>query len=575
MKIIKIKLHNFRGVLEQEMAFQPYTVLVGPNNAGKSTFIDAIRAFYEKDGFKFKPDNDFPFSSDVADQESWVELTFSLSDEEHESLKDSYKTDQKTLRVRKYFRTSSQTYKSGIIYGYNSDGNLDTNAFYGEKNVQAGKFGDIVYIPAVSKVDEHTKLSGPSALRDLVADVMTDVMTGEAYQQFGHAVSSFSTAVMAEKTKDSRSLTGFEQTLNQLLKPWNTVFKFQFQVPSPQDIVKQMVDWNLLDSSFDKPQGVQYFGSGFQRHFIYSLIQIGSQYVGKKESKKTKDFTPSMTFVLFEEPEAFLHPPQQDILARNLIAVSKKDDWQVLCSTHSSHFVSRNSDSIPAIVRVMRKDGKINVFQISAEDWDKIVDANQLLNAIVKKYPKLHKKLDADDEKPEMEAVKHFLWLNPDRSSLFFANVVLLVEGATETALINKLVGDGKIANSDCGFYALDCLGKYNIHRFMNLLNHLGIPYAVLHDDDNDNEEHVDINKLIQDSKHNTFTLSIQPLETDLEHFLGITPTPPQSSHRKPQHVLFQYSQGAISQENLDKFCELISSIFILHDKRKRQIEQN
>jgi AAA15 family ATPase/GTPase len=290
MKITNVKLHNFRGVLEQEMAFLPYTVLVGPNNAGKSTFIDAIRAFYEKDGFKFKPDNDFPFSHDVVDHESWIEITFLLSDEEHESLADSYQTDQKILRVRKYFQTSSQTHKPGIIYGYNTEGVLDTDAFYGAKNVQAGKFGDIVYIPAVSKVDEHTKLSGPSALRDLVMDVMADAMAGEAYQQFGHAVNSFSTAIMAEKTKDSRSLTGFEQTLNELLKPWDTVFKFQFQVPSAQDIVKQMVEWNLLDNSFDKPQDVQYFGSGFQRHFIYSLIQIGSQYVGKREAKKNERF---------------------------------------------------------------------------------------------------------------------------------------------------------------------------------------------------------------------------------------------------------------------------------------------
>ena len=40
------------------------------NNAGKSTVIDAIRVFYEKDGFKHKPDRDFPFIPG-ADQESW------------------------------------------------------------------------------------------------------------------------------------------------------------------------------------------------------------------------------------------------------------------------------------------------------------------------------------------------------------------------------------------------------------------------------------------------------------------------------------------------------------------------
>ena len=70
MKLLSIKLHNFRGILEQEVQFHSYSLLVGPNNAGKSTFIDGIRAFYEKDGFKFKPDKDFPFLK-AADDESW------------------------------------------------------------------------------------------------------------------------------------------------------------------------------------------------------------------------------------------------------------------------------------------------------------------------------------------------------------------------------------------------------------------------------------------------------------------------------------------------------------------------
>ena len=50
MKLLSVKLHNFRGILDQEVQFQTYSLLVGPNNAGKSTFIDGIRAFYEKDG---------------------------------------------------------------------------------------------------------------------------------------------------------------------------------------------------------------------------------------------------------------------------------------------------------------------------------------------------------------------------------------------------------------------------------------------------------------------------------------------------------------------------------------------
>ena len=562
MKLTDATLHNFRGVIDQHITLKSYSLLVGPNNAGKSSVIDAIRAFYEKDGFKFKKENDFPHIQ-VADQESWIELTFSLTDEEHDSLADDYKLASKQLRVRKYFQTAVKTQDGksavGSIFGYKSDDTLSNDPFYGAKNVQSGKFGDLVYIPAISKVDEHAKLSGPSALRDLLTDIMTDVIEGgKAYGDFSVSVQKFSDSIRGEKIADDRSLSGFEAELNALLAPWDSEFKLKFPPPSAAEIIKSMLGWDLFDQYHGKAQGIDYYGSGFQRHFIYSLIQLGSRYVGKKAAKKAKDFTPSLNLVLFEEPEAFLHPPQQEILARNLMAVASSGHWQVVCATHSSHFVSKNAADIPAVVRLRRNAGTSEAFQIDEVAWAEIVDANQAITEIAKKYPKMAKRLHEDDAKPEMEAVKHFLWLNPDRSSVFFANHVLLVEGATEVALVNRLVGDGKIVNADCGLYVLDCIGKYNIHRFMNLLSRLGVSHAVIHDEDNGKNEHAEINQLIEDSKHATLTLCVKRIAGDLETMLGVPPAG--ADHRKPQHILYQYDSGKIDVAKIQAFCSLVEA---------------
>ena len=199
MKLNTVKIRNFRGILEQEFNAHPYTLIVGANNAGKSTVIDCIRAFYEKDGFKFKEASDFPLDQ-TADKESWIELEFLLTDEENESLADEYKTENKKLSVRKFFKTTCKNSQgkscAGSIFGYKSDGSLSDEPFYGAKNVQSGKFGDLIYIPALSKVDEHTKLSGPSALRDLLADVLTDVVEGgTAHASFSDSVDSFAKTV--------------------------------------------------------------------------------------------------------------------------------------------------------------------------------------------------------------------------------------------------------------------------------------------------------------------------------------------------------------------------------------------
>ena len=152
MKLKTVKIHNFRGIQDADIVFHDYSLLVGPNNSGKSSVIDAIRAFYEKDGFKFKPENDFPLLP-TTDKESWVELIFKISDEEYESLADDYNGSLKELQVRKYFSTTVKTRDgkpaAGSIFGYKTDGILSNEPFYGAKNVQSGKFGDLIYVPAV------------------------------------------------------------------------------------------------------------------------------------------------------------------------------------------------------------------------------------------------------------------------------------------------------------------------------------------------------------------------------------------------------------------------------------------
>lgn len=563
MKVEHLSIHNFRGIIDASMEFHSYALVVGANNSGKSTIVDCIRAFYEKDGFKFKKETDFPLKG-AEDQESWMELTFSLTDEEHESLKDEYKTGDKLLKVRKYFQTAEKLHDgktaAGSILGYKANHTLSDEPFYGAKNVQSGKFGELIYIPAISKIDEHTKLSGPSALRDLITNIMSDVVEGSgAYKGLTESVSTFADSIHSVETEDKRSLLNFENDLNTLLEPWQTDFKLKFTAPSTAEIIKSMLGWDVRDTNHDKPQSVDHFGSGFQRHFIYSLIQLGAKYVPQKVAKKAKDFAPALNLVLFEEPEAFLHPPQQEDLARNLIKVSETADWQVICSTHSAHFVSRNAMRIPAIIRARRVGGIVTVFQIDEERWRDIVDANHAIQQIAAKYPKVQKTMAADDLRPEMESVKYFLWLNPDRAGMLFAQQVLLVEGPSETALINRLIDDDKLILPK-GTYVLDCLGKYNIHRFMSLLSGLGVAHAVLHDDDINANEHQELNKLIADSKNAAFTHAIVTLPKDLENVLGIAPAG--SSHRKPQHLLYVYASNQIDDVRLSDFCDKVQSCF-------------
>jgi len=61
----------------------------------------------------------------------------------------------------------------------------------------------------------------------------------------------------------------------------------------------------------------------FIHSLIYTLIRLSAKFTDDRPSSKKKDFAPEFTLLLFEEPEAFLHPSQQDRLNASLRLLAK------------------------------------------------------------------------------------------------------------------------------------------------------------------------------------------------------------------------------------------------------------
>ena len=562
MRIKELTIHNFRGIIQEKFRLENYSLLVGSNNAGKSTVIDAIRAFYEKDKYQYQDAMDFP-KAGATDNESWIEIVYSLTDAEYDSLADDYKYEHGKLYVKKYFKTDKRVdgkSLKGIIVGKRTNGSFSNDHFYGAKNVQSGKLGNIIYIPAVSKVDEITKMSGPSALRELLQSIMSCVVEGsDSYAKLTDNINLFSSDIKSVKTDDSRSFSGLETEINSLLSPWEVAFEVRFQAPSPNEIIKSMIKWDLIDKSLESIQDINKFGSGFQRHFIFSIIKLANDYMPKTKSIRKNDFSPDMNMLLFEEPEAFLHPTQQQQLCRDLISLSNMDTWQVLITTHSSHFVSRSVPLISSIIHLVRIGGTIDSYQIDENGWKEIVDANLAINSLSKRYKKLAEKLRQEDSFPEVQLMKYFLILNAERADAFFSSHTILVEGQSEVALIRRILEDQKLPCAE-GIYVFDCMGKFNMPRFMNLFGNLGISHSVIYDDDQnktgeDLKMQTDCNELINASR-NQFTTCIESIAGNLELFLGIDTN--SRSDKKAQIVLYSYDTGAIQQDRIDDYISII-----------------
>jgi len=573
MKIKSIKIHNFRSIKDAEFVLNDYNVLVGANNSGKTNILTALRIFYE-DEIKFNEKRDFPkFHTD--DMESWIEIEYLLTDEEFKNLKEDYRNPGNILKVRKYLKSEDpQRVKSNQsnIYAY-ENGKLSTNLFYGAKNISQAKLGTVIYIPEVTKTEETLKLSGPSPLRDTLTFVMKKVIgISKAFKSLNEAFEEFNEKFKEEASKDGFSLENLRKEINENLKEWGVEFNIDVNPVRPEDIIKNLVSYNFIDKMLDKEMDIRLYGQGLQRHLIYVLIRLSSKYKEVKTYEK-KEFSPELTLILFEEPEAFLHPTQQEYLDSSLRSLASEEGQQVIVSTHSPIFVSRNIEDISSLIKLKRENGITKCFQVSEDIRKDILKENNELVQLLKEKlddssidentkDRIRKILgDTDDDRRmDEEAIRYTLWLDSERASSFFADVVLICEGATEKTFIDYLLKNEWTDLREKKIYVLDAMGKFNIHRYMNLFKALGIRHSVLVDRDENSNVHEIINQFIEENK-NEYTIGIYFFNKNIEDFLGIPTPPPSRKDKKPLNVMWHYKNGKIEKTKINQLKHIIKRL--------------
>jgi hypothetical protein len=535
-----------RSIRDAEFELEDYCVLVGCNNAGKTNLLDAIRLFYEQ-GVKYDGSRDIP-TSGCADGDSWIEMTYRLQPAEEQALPEKYRLPESRLRIRKYL--CRRAGKLGM-FAYAGDG-LSEDSFFGAKTVQQGKVGTVTYVPAVDRLEEEAKLSGPSPFRDLLTGVLDDVVrSGPSFKKLSDDIAGFSSTIGAEENASGKSLRMLEQELTGLLTSWGSEFSFVFHTPDAQNIVKSLVDYALTDPTSGLPMNPSQFGDGMQRHLLYSLISLASEYSTKGATQGSDDFRPQLSLLIFEEPEAFLHPQQQDRLSASLRKLAGSEGHQVIISTHSPEFINRSTDTIPSIVHVARSSGQTACGQVTEVSWKELCDRNQAASNLAANGCAV-----PESDIDTLEWIKYFMWLDASRCRAFLSDSVLLVEGPTERVLIDYMQRNGLLPQLDGDIYAfvMDTGGKYNMPRFMNLFGQLGVPHSVLFDGDKGKPKADEWVQLVEKSA-NSCTRIVKHFETDIEGALGL------ELHcrrdEKPLKVVKAWMEGSISQDRMHAFAKL------------------
>ncbi|RJG07904.1 DUF2813 domain-containing protein [Noviherbaspirillum cavernae] len=511
MNIEELCICNWRSIKNLEIKFQDLMIFIGQNNHGKSNVLSALLFFFGE----IKPhDLDFNHGS----EELYVETTFSDLDENDKRTFKKYLTSDNKLKVRKTaFAGGSFEYKGYIqnpveewlqeasaseyakrevaktlpFYPYlPPEGRLtkqevidaqkkyiednkeavelrfqmeETN-FLGLKSVAKGIFGDVYFIPAIRDASDDFSSKEASAFGKLYTNIIDSLSsTNPEWKETKNKLSTLFGALnrLDCDGKDNKNrpkeLEDFERALGDELKSWSAEIDVEVTPPNIEEVFRANTQVWVNDGV---RTDIKRKGHGLQRALTFALIKVVSDTLKRERSADSggeetsgSRMVSASTYFILEEPELYLHPQAQRALFDSLVALSESKNQVMLC-THSSALIDVEKYKSICIVKKDDENIGTKVCQCSED-------------------------LFTGDKKKDFNLS---YWINPDRSELFFARRVILVEGPTDKTIIPLLAKRLGVFRYD--YTLVDCGSKNNIPLYCQLLNKFRIPYLAVYDKD-------------------------------------------------------------------------------------------
>ncbi|MFC9973136.1 ATP-dependent endonuclease [Spirillospora sp. NPDC127200] len=478
MRPLEVTVHNVRGALDVTVHLRPFSALIGPNNAGKTTLLDAVRLFYG--ALEWDEHRDRPWNT-ADDTVSWVEVVFEVSEEEADRIvlhtedvelseadRDSGVTntsllDGDRLRIRRYLAGDVE-HAAGAYYFVPPDGGDPEPTQW---DALAGKLGQCVYIPLSTRTEEQT--SGDSSpLRDVLVMAFDQPVIDKAAE-----VITSQLQLMRAIVQDG-PITRLEEDLDQALSPWQLSARVSLNEVSTDFIVRHLIDLRLQQDGSQRALESQ--GSGVQRALIAALIQAAARLRSHSDKNPFR-------WILFEEPEAFLHPAQVTRLAQNLRELTTSGNAAVTITTHDPAILSASETSPEGIVRIHRAGTRIRAVSPTPAQTASVLDSIHLRSAYARSSHNCFRSIQP--LMPAWERARILYDLDARRAAAFFADRVIVVEGYSDTVLFEWLNRRGHLADRlgpNIGF--LEAGGKFELHRVAATLTLFNIPHVVLWDED-------------------------------------------------------------------------------------------
>lgn len=412
MHLSEIQIEGYKIFKEKFTAKlnEGLTVIVGENGTGKSAIIDSIRVLLSEDEFGWIGIGESDFHRDITKQSKEKGADRILVTGIFSSLNDIEQVAY--LPWLDYTDNSKATLNVAIDnkedslgkYKWNKWGNETASGIFEAELVDAIR---CIYLPPLRNAPEKLQAYRGSRLARLIRN-LTKNEDPKQKHELEEKTNKFNKELL--KDKDIQKIDGIikEKIIDAVGSIFGQDAMIQFSEVNFNRIIerlKLLFYPALMDE--DTPDKDKMYRELDENSLGYNNILYLATVLAELEGLKTSETF--LKILLIEEPEAHLHPQLQSKLLHYLKEQSKKNNFQIIVTTHSPTIAASVGLDAIKVITMLSPLGQSEYCEISKCGLN--------------------------------ENSKFFLerWLDITKSTLLFARGVLFVEGIAEGLIIPEL----------------------------------------------------------------------------------------------------------------------------------------